>query len=164
MFSKLSDRLTTKIYIEISDKYIKVINLKTGTLYEERPLIVIGLNEKGEKTIIAIGNEASSYPDAINPFSHPRVIINDHETAELILEHAITKVVQKIIFFAPIGIIKVMRKFDTPLSHIEKVALCELSRNAGARETIILDEIDLDIHSVEYERLKEDAFCCQDAL
>ena len=164
MFSKLSNRLTTKIYIEISDKYIKVINLKTGTLYEERPLIVIGHNAKGEKTIIAIGNEASSHPDAINPFSHPRVIINDHEMAELILEHAITKVVQKIIFFAPIGIIKVMRKFDTPLSHIEKVALCELSRNAGARETIILDEIDLDMHSVEYERLKEDAFCCQDAL
>ena len=164
MFSKLSDRLTTKIYIEISDKYIKVINLKTGTLYEERPLIVIGHNSKGEKTIIAIGNEASSYPDAINPFSHPRVIIDNHEMAELILEHAFKKVARRKIFFAPIGIIKVMRKFDTPLSHIEKVALCELSRNAGARETIILDEVNLDIHSVEYKKLKEDAFCCQDTI
>ena len=159
MFSKLSNRLTTKLYIEISDKYIKVMNLKTGIVYEERPLIVTEYNAKGGK-IVAIGNEASLYPNAINPFSHPRVIMDNHEMAAIILEHAFKKVVRKIIF-APIGIIKVMRKFDTPLSSIEKVALCELSINAGVRETIILDGEDLDIHSVEYEKLKENAFCCQ---
>ncbi len=163
MFSKLLNKFTTKFYIEISDKHIKVINLKTGITYEDQPLITIDYNEKGEETILAIGKEASLHPNAINPFSHPRVIIDNYKMAELILRYAFEKVTHKNIF-SPIGIIKVMKKFDTPLSHIEKVALCELSTNAGARETIILDDINLDIYSIEYEKLRENAFCCEERI
>ena len=163
MFSKLLNNFTTKLYIEISDKYIKVINLKTGITYEDQPLIAIDYNEKGEETILAIGKEASLHPNAINPFSHPRVIMDNYKMAELILRYVFKKAAQKNIF-SPIAIIKIMRKFDTPLCDIEKRVLCDLSANAGARETIILDDINLDIYSIEYEKLRENAFCCEERI
>ena len=153
MFSKLSDRLTTKLYIEICETYLKVVNLKTGFTYKSKPLIAVDSDKKGEETILAIGDEASRYSHAINPFSHPRVIMNHFKMAELLLRHAFEKVTQKKIIFSPIAIVKNMRSFNTPLSDIEKMALCELCTNAGAREVIVLDETDIDIHTIVYERL-----------
>ena len=164
MFSKLSDKLTTKLYIEVCEKYLKVVNLKTGFTYKSRPLIAVDSNEKGEETILAIGDEASLYSHAINPFSHPRVILNHFKMAELLLRHAFEKATQKKIIFSPIAIIKNMRDMHTSLSDIEKMALCELCTYAGAREVIVLDEIDIDIHTIEYEILKQVAFSCSDSM
>ena len=160
MFSKLSDRLTTKLYIEVCEKHLKVVNLKTGFTYKSRPLIAVDSNEKGEETILAIGDEASLYSHAINPFSHPRVILNHFKMAELLLRRAFEKATQKKIIFSPIAIIKNMRDMNTSLSDIEKMALCELCTYAGARKVIVLDKIDIDIHTASYEELKQVAFLC----
>jgi len=164
MFSKLSNKLATKLYIEICETYLKVVNLKTGFTYKSKPLIAVDSNKKGEETILAIGDEASLYPNAINPFSHPRVIMDNYKMAELLLRHAFEKATQKKIIFSPIAIIKNMRDMHTSLSDIEKVALCELCTNAGAREVIVLDEIDVDIHTIAYEKLKQIAFLCNDRI
>lgn len=161
MFSKFINKYTTKLHIQICDKRLKVINLRTRNIYEDKPLIAIERNIQGENIILVIGKEASLYSNAINPFSHPRVIIDDFKMAELILRHAYEKATQKKVIFSPIAIIQVMRQFDTPLTEIEKIALCELSASAGARETIIYEGIDLDIHSIDYDKLKEKSFYCE---
>jgi len=161
MFSRLINKYTTKLYIQLSDKYIKVINLKTDNSYEDKPLIAIEKNTKGEEIILAIGQDASLHPNAINPFSHPRVILDNFKMAELMLRHAFEEATQKKVFFSPIAIIQVMKTFDTPLSDIEKIALCELSASAGARETIIYEGINLDMHTIDYDILRESSYCCE---
>jgi len=164
MFSKLSNKLTTKLYIEVCEKYLKIVNLKTGFAYKCKPLIAVDSNTKGGETILAIGDEATLYSHAINPFSHPRVILDNYKMAELLLRHAFEKATKKKIIFAPIAIIKNLRDMHTSLSDIEKMALCELCTNAGAREVIVLDEIDIDTHTIEYEKLKQIAFSCGDRV
>jgi len=164
MFSKFINKFTTKLYIQLCDKYIKVVNLKTGNTYKDRPLISIDNSTKNKEFIRTIGNKASLYPNAINPFSHPRVIIDDFEMATLILRHAFEEATKRKVIFSPIAIIQVMRKFETPLSQIEKMAICELSASAGARETIIYEGIDLDIHSIDYELLRDTSYCCEERI
>jgi rod shape-determining protein MreB len=164
MFSKFINKFTTKLYIQICDKRLKVLNLKTGVSYEDKPLIAMGTNTSGEEILLAIGKEASFHPNTINPFSHPRVIIDDFEMAEIVLRHAFEKVTQNKIIFSPIAIIQIMKEFDTPLTVIEKMAICELSTNAGARETIIYDGVDLDIITINYEELREISFCCEERI
>jgi len=161
MFSKLINKLSTKLHVQISEKSLKVINLKTGYTYEDKPLIVVEKNTRGEDIILSIGQDASLHPNAINPFSHPRVILDDFKMAELILRHAFVKMTERKVFFSPIAIIQIMKKFDTPLSNIEKMALCELSTSAGARETIIYEGMDLDIHTIDYDMLRERSYCCK---
>ncbi len=80
--------------MEICDKSIKVINLKTGHIYKDKPLVAIGNNGKHEDVLLAVGKQASAYPSAINPFFNPRVIIDDFE-----------KETQRKVIFSPIVII-----------------------------------------------------------
>jgi rod shape-determining protein MreB len=160
MFTKLIDKFTTKLHIQLSDKNLKVTNLKTGYTYEDKPLIAIERDKKGREDIVAIGKNASIYPDAINPFSHPRVIIDNFKIAGLILRHAFEEATQKKAFFAPIAIVNVTKHFDTPLSEIEKIALCELCQEAGARETMILEDENFDIEMLVNEKLKQLSFSC----
>jgi len=161
MFSKLINKLSTKLHVQISEKSLKVINLKTGYTYEDKPLIVVEKNTRGEDIILAIGQDASLHPNAINPFSHPRVILDNFKMAELILRHAFVEMTERKVFFSPIVIIQIMKKFDTPLSDIEKIALCELSTSAGARETIIHENMNLDIQTIDYNTLRESSYCCK---
>ena len=161
MFSKLINKLSTKLHVQISEKSLKVINLKTGYTYEDKPLIVVEKNTRGEDIILAIGQDASLHPNAINPFSHPRVILDNFKMAELILRHAFVEMTERKVFFSPIVIIEIMKKFDTPLSDIEKIALCELSTSAGARETIIHENMNLDIQIIDYNTLRESSYCCK---
>jgi len=154
------NKITLKLYIELSDTSIKVTNLRTGNSYEDKPLIVVERDKKGREEIIAIGKNASIYPNAINPFSHPRVIIDNFKIAGLILRHAFEEATQKKAFFAPIAIVNVTKHFDTPLSEIEKIALCELCQEAGARETMILEDENFDIEMLDNEKLKHLSFSC----
>jgi len=161
MFSKLINKLSTKLHVQISEKSLKVINLKTGYTYEDKPLIVVEKNTRGEDIILAIGQDASLHPNAINPFSHPRVILDNFKMAKLILRHAFVEMTERKVFFSPIVIIQIMKKFDTPLSDIEKIALCELSTSSGARETIIHENMNLDIQTIDYNTLRESSYCCK---
>jgi len=160
MFAKMLNKITLKLYIELSDTSIKVTNLRTGNSYEDKPLIVVEHDKKGREEIVAIGKNASIYPNAINPFSHPRVIIDNFKIAGLILRHAFEEATQKKAFFAPIAIVNVTKHFDTPLSEIEKIALCELCQEAGARETMILEDENFDIETFDDEKLKRLSFSC----
>ncbi len=162
--SKLLDRLTTKLYIEVCERYIKVINLKRGFTFVCKPLIAVDANAKDNAYILAIGDKASTYPHAINPFAHPRVIVDNYKMAEVLMRYAFEQATRNRALFAPIAIIKSLREMDTPLSDIEKVALCELCSRAGAREVMVLDETDMDVTAMDYETLRQHTFICDDHL
>ena len=150
MFTEVLNNLTTTFYIQIWQKRLKVTNLKSGNVYEDIPLVAIQDNK-----VMAIGQKASIYPDAINPFDHPRMIVDDFEIAEILFRHAIEKVTKRTVLFSPLGIIRVMDEFDTKLTEIEKKALIEISLEAGFRESIIYEGKELDIEKINFNELKK---------
>ena len=158
MFSKFINKFTTTFHIQIWDNRLKVTNLNNGNIYDDIPLIAIS-NEK----IQAIGKDASVYPHAVNPFSHKRVLFDNFDTASMIIRYAFEQTLSRA-FFSPIAIVQIKKKLDSDLTHLEKRALCEVIANAGARETIIYDGIDLDIKTINYEKLREISFCCEDRI
>jgi len=156
MFSKFINKFTTIFYIQIWDNRLKVTNLNNGNIYDDVPLIAIS-----DKKIQAIGKEASVNTYAMNPFSHKRVLFDDFETASMIIRYAFEQTIRRT-FFSPIAIVQIKKKLDSELTHLEKRALCEVIANAGARETIIYDGVDLDIDTIHYEVLREASFCCEE--
>jgi len=152
------NKFTTTFYIQIWDNRLKVTNLCNGNIYDDIPLIAIN-----DEEIQAIGKDASIYSYAVNPFSHKRVIFDDFETASLIVRYAFEQTIRRG-FFSPIVIVQVKKKLDSDLTHLEKRALCEVIANAGARETLIYNGLDLDIDTINYEELREVSFCCEEGI
>jgi rod shape-determining protein MreB len=150
LFTEVLNNLTTTFYIQIWKKRFKVTNLKSGNVYEDLPLVAIQ-----DDKVMAIGQEASIYPNTINPFNHPRMIVDDFEIAEILFRHAIEKVTKRTVLFSPLGIIHVMDEFDTKLTEIEKKALIEISMTAGCRESIVYEGKDLDVEKINFNELKK---------
>jgi rod shape-determining protein MreB len=158
MFSKFINKFTTTFYIQIWDNRLKVTNLNNGNTYDDIPLIAIS-NEK----IQAIGKDVSVYPHAVNPFSHKRVLFDNFDTASMIIRYAFEQTIRRN-FFSPIAIVQVKKQLESQLTSIEQRALCEVMTNAGARETIIYDGVDLDMETIDYEKLREISFCCEERV
>ena len=150
MFTEIFNNFTTTLYIQIWKKRFKVTNLKSGNVYEDIPLVAIQDNK-----VMAIGQEASIYPDAINPFDHPRMIVDNFDIASILFRYALEQASQKNIFLSPLGIIQVMDGFDTKLTEVEKKALIEISLSAGCRECIVYEGKDLDIEKINFNELKK---------
>jgi rod shape-determining protein MreB len=150
LFTEVLNNLTTTFYIQIWKKRFKVTNLKSGNVYEDLPLVAIQ-----DDKVMAIGQEASIYPNTINPFNHPRMIVDDSEIASILFRYALEQASQKKVFFSPLGIIHVMDEFDTKLTEIEKKALIEISMTAGCRESIVYEGKDLDVEKINFNELKK---------
>ena len=70
------------IYIQIWENRIKVVDTVSGVVFDEAPLVAIETTKNGQKVIIAVGNSAESINSnsnviVVNPFSHPRALLND---------------------------------------------------------------------------------------
>jgi rod shape-determining protein MreB len=154
MFSKLINKLTTTFYIQIGDNRFKVTNIKTGNTYEDTPLIAIK-----DEQIQAVGKDASVYPYAVNPFAHKRILFDHFELASMIMRYAFEQTFSRALF-SPLAVVHVMKKFDTPLTDIEKQMLCELVQSVGVREMVLYEGTTLDTHYIDYDKIKEISFSC----
>ena len=83
MLKTIIDKLDTTLYVQIWENRIKATNISTGKIFDEKPLMAITLNSKGQKQIEAIGNNASlatgDNVETINPFSHERSLFSNFE-------------------------------------------------------------------------------------
>lgn len=89
--------------------------------------------------VVSVGLPVS--PDAvkqINPFDHPRVLVDDFFIAEKIFAHAIREI-SGMTYFRPSPVVLVHPDVDLKggLTAIEARVLRELAENAGARKTFI---------------------------
>lgn len=145
------NNLSTIFLFQIWKNRLKITNLKTGKIYDEKSLVVID-RKKDENTIIAIGDKASVYP---NPFNYPRVIVNDYETAAILFKFGMEATYERKALFSPLGIIQVMDDFNTKLTELEKKALLDISLNAGCRESIVYEGKITDIEHINFSELKK---------
>ena len=120
-------------YIRISRDRIKVRDASGGGYFDDEPLV--GLSDDTPTIITAVGGNARTSAKWVNPFSHPRIIIDDFLIAEKLLMHSFRQVSgNRHIRVAPIAVMHVTEKLEGGLTRIESRALQELAMSAGARE------------------------------
>ncbi len=143
MIRQLYNNFGTTLYIQIWEKRLKIVNIKTGKIFDEQPLIAIQSTDEKNSVVLGIGSKASSYSVSsktkiTNPFSHPRVLCSDFLLAEKILQGAITSVIDRKIFTpAPAVVIHPMEKLEGGLTMVEVRVFRELGLGAGARQVVI---------------------------
>lgn len=160
MFKKTIARHSPCLYVQIWEHRIKVTNINTGAIFDEKPLLAIETAGK-ERTVIAVGNSAamaaSDTIEVINPFSHPRTLLSDFTIAEKILQHIFKTLLSKkwfIFSLSHVVVVQAMEKIEGDLTMIEDRALRELVMVLGTRDTIVYQGPELSIHNLDFEQLK----------
>ncbi len=122
-------------YVRINRERIAVRNVSNGDFFECRPLL--GLDSSN--IVASIGLPVS--PDAvkrINPFDHPRVLVDDFHVAEKILAYAIRQASgMKYFRPSPVAVVHPDLDLEGGLAPIEARALRELTESAGARRVLV---------------------------
>jgi rod shape-determining protein MreB len=121
------------LYVKIYRNRLVVRDVHAGIYYEDQPLVV--LTEGDNPTILSIGAQPQGVsPRVVNPFAHPRVIVDDFEIAEKVIRFAFKQVLGKrlVIMTRPVVVMHPLVRLEGGLAGIERRALCELATSAGA--------------------------------
>ena len=163
MIRSLINKLGSTIYVQVWENRIKVTDILTKKIYDEAPLVAIEKNPKGQKIISAVGNEVksiipSSDIEIVNPFSHPRALLNDFFVAENLLQHSFHLLLgNKFISPAPQVVIQPMEKIEGGLTMIGRKAFTELALGAGAREVALHQGIELSASNFDFKKIQADS-------
>ena len=160
VFKFLRACYSNDVYIQVWENRLKVRNLNNWVVFDDDPLIALQARDKRGPTVEAIGRSVYQLPNKadlsiLNPFSHPRSLINDFQCASKILMHAVRDV-HRARWFAPHPrlIIHPMEKVEGGLTSIETRAFRELCLSANAREVSIYLGKEPDNSKLSYEWLR----------
>jgi rod shape-determining protein MreB and related proteins len=160
MLKYIIGKFSATLYIQILEARIKATDIKTGATFDEKLLVAIRTNNKGFKSILAIGikaiyAESENNIKIVNPFSHPRTLLSDFEIGERLLRYIFQKLSANTIFkLSPAVVIHPMEKTEGGLTMIKKRAFKELAIGAGARDAIIYQGQQLSMHNFYFEAVK----------
>jgi rod shape-determining protein MreB and related proteins len=112
-----------------------------GIVSDEPSVVAVKENERGERTIIAVGSEAKHMLGrtpgsivAIRPLKDG--VIADFEIAEHMLKHFINKAINRRSFIRP----RIIIAIPSGITPVEKRAVIESAHTAGAREVYLIEE------------------------
>jgi rod shape-determining protein MreB len=151
------------LYVQIWENRVKITNIDSKQVFDEEPLVAIKKNKKGQSIIEDIGDSVKALINKheykiINPFSHPRLLVNDFEVAEKILQHAFRELHKdKFIAPSPRVIFQPMEKLEGGITGIENRVYSELCLGAGAREVYIHTGSELSLYGFDFEQLKKNS-------
>jgi len=143
MLNWVKGTFSSTVYIQLWEERIIIAHVESQSVFEESPYIAIDNKEKQKPVVIAVGNEAyrllgSSRYEVSNPFSHPRLLVNDFEKAEKVLQYATRTVCKAKLFMpAPTVIIHPCEKLEGGLTDIECRVFRELALGVGARKVYL---------------------------
>ncbi len=80
MIRNFINKWGTTLYVQIWENRIKVTDINTNKIFDEKPLVQVEVKKNGVHVITAIGDAANF--NSTNPFSHPRVLFADFFVAE----------------------------------------------------------------------------------
>lgn len=160
LLEKFINNKSPIFYVQIWENRIKVTEINSGNVYDEKPLIATKINNKGEEIVYAVGNSAETKEELhvkiINPFSHPRTLISNFVAAEKVLQHIIRLLVKRKFFMlSPVTVIHPMEKIDGGITQIEFRAFKELALGAGSREVVVHHGAELNIFNFDYQKIKK---------
>lgn len=128
--------LQAVFYVQISPDRLVVRNVNTGESIAEVPEVALSLGSK--RRLLAVGLNArvvaaEQAAELVNPFAHPRTLVSDFSTADMLLKHQVRKLQSKS-FFAPSPriVIHPMGSPEGGFTQVERRAFRELAMGAGA--------------------------------
>jgi len=140
MFDKILSYFSSDIAIDLGTVNSLVYVKNQGIVLSEPS--VVAINRKTGK-ILAIGNEAKrmvgrtpSYIVATRPLKGG--VVSDFEAAEQILKYFLEKVRKSNFFLTPRPRVIIGTPFG--ITEVEKKAVCDAGKSAGAREVFLIDE------------------------
>jgi rod shape-determining protein MreB len=159
MLRQLLNRFGTTIYAQIWESRVKLTDIQTEKIFDEKPLVAIDNKDKSKPVVVAVGNEVSigaADVEIINPFSHPRVLFSDFTVGEKFFQYAIKKLLgDKLISPGPFVIVHPMEKTEGGLTMIEVRAFRELAFGAGARDSVVYEGNELSTYEIDFASIKE---------
>ena len=160
MFSWIKRKFAPVFYVQIWETKLKVTDVGSKDVNEDKPLMAIQTLNSGEKKIVAIGQEASSLDltetRTVNPFSHPRVLFSDFYVGEKLLQNAFSKFAKhKFLRVTPKVVIHPMEKTEGGLTMIEVRAFRELALGAGAVESKVYTGTPLSIAQFDFDSVQD---------
>ncbi len=146
-------------YVQIWGERIRLTDVATGDVLNERPLVAVEDDGGGRRRIVAFGDDASAHArrgaEVINPFSHPRVLIAHFDAGERLLRHLFRRMRGgRLISPAICVVVHPMERTEGGLTGMERRAFTEMMRGAGAREVVLHEGPELRVHGFDYAALK----------
>lgn len=148
------------LYIQVWETRLKVSSIGSAEVYDEEPLMALKNNAKNQPVVVAIGNKvktlnSSESDETINPFKHPRLLVNDFVIAEKIIRHAVRELHKaKWIAPSPRVIFQPMEKIEGGVTGLEDRIYRELCLGAGAREVLLHIGEPLPVYNLDYDVFK----------
>ncbi|MDP2015617.1 rod shape-determining protein [Hydrogenophaga sp.] len=133
--------LRPTLYIQISPECVTVKNVKSGISIAEVPEMAINTGDK--PTILAVGSlarlaAAAQGAQVINPFAHPRTMVSDFTTAELLLKSLVRQVMGRSpLMFAPTVVIHPLGSPAGGFTQVEYRAFREMALGAGGSQAFV---------------------------
>ncbi|RXJ71966.1 hypothetical protein CS022_18365 [Veronia nyctiphanis] len=154
----LRRRVSKVVYVQLWEERLKVIHCGNGKTFDEKPLLALRHQPKGGRIIAQIGNEAAAFSgddiELLNPFSHPRTLISDMYSADLVIRHGFSKLRSFRYFVSPyVVVVHPMEKREGGVTKVEKAALETLFKESGAREVLVYEGEALDPENIDYSHL-----------
>jgi rod shape-determining protein MreB len=162
MIKNLFGIFDTVLYVQIWENRIMVTDIHSGEFFDETPLLAIERNKKGQRIVSAVGNDVKMLHideniEVINPFSHPRGLLNDFFAAEKVLQHIFHVLFNKrFVSVSPRVVVHPMEKNEGGITMIEAKAFTEMALGAGAREAIVHQGSILSPLPFDFEKIKKD--------
>ncbi|MDF2177629.1 rod shape-determining protein [Aliiglaciecola sp. CAU 1673] len=162
MLNRILSRFASVLYVQIWENRIKVTDVSNNESFDDLPIVVIQTAENGAKSITGIGKKASQVlrPNevAVNPFSHPRVLLSDFYVGEKLLQHAFKQLSKiKSLRPRPRVIVHPMEKTEGGLTMIENRAFRELAMGAGAIEVKLYTGNPLSVATFDFDKIKDES-------
>ena len=79
-------------YVQIRRDRLQVRDVARGTTFDDEPLVAISRAKPAAPLAIGTAARAARNATVVNPFDHPRVIVDDFAVAETLLSHAFREV------------------------------------------------------------------------
>ncbi len=148
---------STTMYIQIWENRLRVSDIDSGNVFDEKPYIATDKRNKNRYKVIAVGNKAYATPGTdhvtvMNPFTHPRVLCGDFVHAEALIRKVIQQISKsKLIPNAPAVVIHPMEKLEGGLTDVELRMFRELGLGAGARDVAVHTGDELQISGLDFK-------------
>ncbi len=160
MLRHLFNKFGTTVYVQIWEHRLKLTDIRTGKIFDEKPLVAIEGKKEGQPVVVAVGNSAAlavgEDVKVVNPFSHPRVLFSDFTVGERLLQYALGTILgKKFIASAPTIVVHPMEKLEGGLTMIEIRAFRELAVSSGARDAVVYQGQELQSDEINFESIKE---------
>lgn len=128
------------LYVQISPELLTLKNIHSGMILSEPAQIAI--STQNGRSVVLTGKEIAlagvSGAKVIKPFAHPRSLISDFSSAEVLLRWQIKKMIgNKLITLAPVIVIHPLGNPEGGFTEIELRALRELGLGAGAKKVFV---------------------------